>query len=468
MVDVGPIITPPGQYTHCVDRVDYQDVPGILDAGIPATLEFLLCNYLLGGKLVCLAGGGDECAIGVVVGLEAVGAGKSGIEALDNDFSFNILLAPFQVQDFASYGPPGPGSNIVDPHEVRDDAVRNGPLGWLMVDSPNPRRLPAPVDQTGAPGPPFKKKQSQKSATWPVDGYGVLWKLVASSLINDNREGDNLHKLWDTPDGDEWTPPPSSDQWVALPVLHCECEGSRIFFVCQAMKPFLELLQGKLPGGVPSPGEACHAVAKWLPWPFNKLVNAVCSIVEDLIAIPIAIALAPAMAAAFATAWEAAQAFDDLFVTGPVAKQIHVGDVVIVKGRWDWDAGHSGHTELHPVKSIQKLMTAAGQLPPEIRPVQDPTSKPPVPDYDPHRVGGIPDALKADINAVHERWCRLVSEAPPPPDPRQPGGLSAPQLASLTPEQLAVWASQNRPENSWTVHPLVDGCAPKPSTTTVR
>jgi hypothetical protein len=363
MVDVGPVITPPGQYTHCVDRENYKDVPSVLDAGIPAALEFLLTDYLLGGKLVCLAGGGDECGIGVVVGLEAVGAGKKGIDALDNDFSFNILLAPFETQDFAAYGVPAPpaspsvAANIIDPHRVRNDAVAHGPLGWLMIDSPNPMPLPPPVDQTGAPGPPFKDKQPQGTATWPVDGYGVLWKLLGGSLVDVSSEGDNLHKLWDLPPDKQWPSPPGPEDFVPLPVLHCECEGSRIFFVAQAMKPFLELLQGKLPGGVPSPGEACHAVAKWLPWPIDKIVNAVCSFVEDIIAIPIALALAPAMAAAFASAWEAAQAYDDLFITGPVAKQIHIGDVVIVKGRWDWDAGHSGHTELHPVKTIQKLMT---------------------------------------------------------------------------------------------------------------
>jgi hypothetical protein len=468
MVDVGVVITPPGQYTHCVDRTDYKDVPGILDAGIPATLEFLLCDYLLGGKLVCLAGGGDECAIGVVVGLEAVGAGKSGIEALDNDFSFNVLLAPFQVQDFAAYAPTPPAS-VADPHRVRDDAVKNGPLGWLMVDSPDPHPLPPPVDQTGRPGPPFKDKQPQGTATWPVDGYGVLWKLVGGRLIDASREGDNLHKLWDKPPGGEWPAPPGPpEEWVPLPVLHCECEGSRIFFVCQAMKPFLDLLQGKVPGGGPSPGQACHAVASWMPWPLDKAVNAVCSVVEDLIAIPIAIALAPAMAAAFAAAWEAAQAFDDLFVTGPAAKQIHVGDVVIVQGRWDWDAGHSGHTELHPVNLILKLMTGAGELPPEIRPAQDPAATPPqLVDYNPSHAGGVPASTAADIRSTHAEWCRLVSEAPPPPDPRQPGTLSGPQLASMTPEQLAVWAAQNQPENSWTVHPMLDGCAPEQPPVTI-
>lgn len=466
MVDTGPVITPPGQYTHCLDRKDYKDVPGILSSGIPAMLEFLLCDYLLGGKLVCLSGGGDECGIGIVVGLEAVGVGKKGIDALDNDFSFNVLLAPFLPHDFHTYSPKPPG-HIVNPHNVRDHTVKHGPLGWLMVDTVDPSTLPPPVDQTGAPGPPFKKPQPKMNATWPVDGYGVLWQLEGGDVVDASREGDNLHKLSDKPPDKEWDAPPESGQWISLPVLHCECEGSRIFFVCQAMRPFLDLLQGKPPGGGPSPGEACHAVAKWMPWPIDKIVDAVCSVVEDLIAIPIALALAPAMAAAFATAWESAQAFDDLFVTGPIAKQIHMGDVVIVKGRWDWDAGHSGHTELHPVKSIQKLMTPPNQLPPEIRPTADTSVAPPKDvDYDPQKP--LPANVSAQIRATHERWCRLVSEAPPPPDPRHPDGLSAPQLASLTPEQQAVWAAQNQPENSWSVHPLIDGCAPPHRTGDLR
>jgi len=38
----------------------------------------------------------------------------------------------------------------------------------------------------------------------------------------------------------------------------------------------------------------------------------------------------------------------------------------------------------------------------------------------------------------------------------------------MTPEQLAVWAAQNQPENSWTVHPLIDGCAPPDPTGGLR
>jgi hypothetical protein len=442
MADTGSIITPPGQYTHCIDRKDYQNVPGLWpwDGGIPSSLGFLLCDYLLGGKLVCLAAGDDRCAIGVVAGLEPVGAGKSGLEKLDNDFSFNILLAPLVPQDFAAYGPAlgGPGG---EPHTIRDDAAR-GPLGWLMLDNVTPSTLPKPRD-ADEPNP--------GSATFPVDGYGVPWKWDGTTVSDVGGEGDNLRKLSTAPGT------------VALPVMHAECEGSRIFFVCQAMHPFIEALSGQIPGTGFSPGGACRSVARHLPWPLDKIVTTICNIVEDAVAIPIALALAPAMAAAFAAAWEAAQAFDDLFVTGPVAKQISVGDVVIVQGRWVWDAGHSGHTELHPVKVILKLNRPPTATPPNFLPAQ--IRPPTVTDYNPQHLSatgpGSVGAAAAEIRATQDRWCRLVSEAPPPPDPRQPGGvLSPPQIASLTPAQIAVWQNQSQPENAWTVHPLIDGCIP--------
>ena len=267
MPTFGPEIRPPGHYTHCVASADYQDPPSLAQSGVFSFFQFMLCEYLLGGKLVCLAGGQDECAIGTVVGLEAVGAGKKGFDALDNDFSFNVLLAPFQTQDFRWYWQdawhvqqPGVADNVVDPHRVRDDLVRNGPSGWMMVDPKNaPVPLPQPVDQSGAPHWPIDKRQDPGTATWPVDGYGVLWRLkgafqnftglgVTVEYYDLSPEGDNLHKLWDTPSNDEWPAPPgpgdptSPDLFVPIPVLHCECEGSRIFAVCQAMDPFLNLL----------------------------------------------------------------------------------------------------------------------------------------------------------------------------------------------------------------------------------
>ena len=228
---------------------------------------------------------------------------------------------------------------------------------------------------------------------------------------------------------------------ITLPIVHCECEGSRIFFVCQALKPFLQLMQGKIPGSpFPSPGEVCHATLDWVPFGIGK---AICSLIEDLIAIPIALAVGPAALAAFATAWEAAQAYDDLFVTGPVSKRIEVGDTVIVSGRWTWDAGHAGHTEFHPVKTFQRM-----ELRPGLRGGHDPRN-------------ALSGADSDDIKDLHARWCRHVLEAPPPPDPTGHGRLTGAQLDALTPQQLEVHSRQQRPEHGWTVHPEIDGCEPE-------
>ena len=72
-----------------------------------------------------------------------------------------------------------------------------------------------------------------------MDGYGVLYTWDGSALTYDHESQNNLHKLW--------SEHPQDASAISIPILHCECEGSRIFFVCQAMEPFLDLMRGKIP-----------------------------------------------------------------------------------------------------------------------------------------------------------------------------------------------------------------------------
>ncbi len=329
----GPIISPPGQYTHCVDRKDYKDVPGILSSGIPATLEFLLCDYLLGGKLVCLAGGGDECGIGVVVGARSGRRRQVGHRGAGQRLLVQPALGPLRGRRLRALSSRHRDPTKFEAHKIRDDVAAHSPLGWLMLDNAT----------ATSPLPTPREPSSPPAGTSPVDGYGVLYSMQNSTLVFDHENQNNLHKLWEhSHDGSA----------VSIPILHCECEGSRIFFVCQAMKPFIDLMQGKIPGCGAEPGGG-------LPCPSRLgavgIGKAVCTLIEDIVGGLIGLAIWPAALATFATAWEAAQAFDDLFVTGPIADQIHVGDTVVVTGRWVWDAGHAGHCEFHPVKTIQKI-----------------------------------------------------------------------------------------------------------------
>ena len=68
---------------------------------------FDLCRYLHGGKLICL--GTKVCVIGRVVKLIPVGQDKSGLEQMDDDYTFNIVLSPHAstetVSDIAGTDP---------------------------------------------------------------------------------------------------------------------------------------------------------------------------------------------------------------------------------------------------------------------------------------------------------------------------------------------------------------------------
>jgi hypothetical protein len=278
----------------------------------------------------------------------------------------------------------------------------------------------------------------------PVDGYGVLWRYTGANDPfapwpgpgaapvaepapdpNSDRES-NLWKLGAVVDG--------ADVSIALPVLHCECEGSRIWAVCTALAPFLDILSGKLPG-VPGPSvtEICHDTLGWIPI-FGDIACAIAEAIVDVAMLPVVLA---ALAAA-GVAWAGAQAYDDLFLTGPVKKQITIGQTVVVQGRWCWDSGHAGHMELHPVVAIA------------------------IADGVPGDGADLDDPRVADrVNDLARRWCRLLDSAPPPPAPDGTVGRPPVPGAELSPAQLATAARQQLPENQWTVHPAVDGCSPR-------
>jgi hypothetical protein len=113
-----------------------------------------------------------------------------------------------------------------------------------------------------------------------------------------------------------------------------------------------------------------------------------------------------------------------------------------VSGGWVWDGGHAGYNEIHPVKTVQKIV-----LPPELESVGT--------------VGEPDDGMKTVAKDFHDRWCDLVQEAPPIVWPGLvPQDLTPEQLATLTPTQQGVYGVQQQPKEQWTIHPLVDGCVP--------
>jgi hypothetical protein len=188
-----------------------------------------------------------------------------------------------------------------------------------------------------------------------------------------------------------------------VPILHCEIEGDRANLVCAA----LDLPLSLIPGG--------SSVCRWKPFgiPIGRWV---CSIIST--------ALLPIVLAALAIAW-AAGSDDNRDFDG--AGDLSRGEAVIIRGRWVYDAGHSGWNELHPVISVQKISEQEKK-----------------------------DNLEGTFawgkfDEVYERWCKRSDEVPPITDL----GL---RPLEMTPEQEAVYDQQRRPENRWIFHPIIDGC----------
>ena len=399
--------------TRCVDPANYAPLPpegvGFVTVG-PASFGKKICDYLLYGKLVCMASE-PVCVIGTIVGLEHTSYGKSGPDAIDNDFSFNLLLAPYRPKDLRRYAVPG-----IKQHIIFRDVARHAPQGELIEDRAG--RLAGLVPR-------------EPADVRPVDGYGVMWHFPktgppTTASDPDEKRQANLNKLTAVEEADGVT--------IAIPVLHCEAEGSRIFAVCTALAPFLDILSGKLPGSPgPSATEICHATLGWIPF----VGDVFCAIVETLIDIAM-LPIVLAAAAAAAVAWAAAQAFDDQFSTGTVSRFLKMGDVVVVQGVWTWDSGHAGHLELHPVRAIAKLTGEAEGADP---------------------VAPVPAGVAARLNDLKDRWCRLLNDAPPPV---VPPGVRVPNTPGMpmTTHQQQTALTQQQPEHQWTVHPVIDGCCP--------
>jgi hypothetical protein len=86
-------------------------------------------------------------------------------------------------------------------------------------------------------------------------------------------------------------------------------------------------------------------------------------------------------------------------------------DILLVHGTWVYDSAHEGWNEIHPIKQCQRIGTWEGY-------------------WD-----------MADPTAYIKRWCDAIGTASDP-------------LTATT---------QERPEHTWEIHPLIDGCDPGPA-----
>lgn len=118
--------------------------------------------------------------------------------------------------------------------------------------------------------------------------------------------------------------------------------------------------------------------------------------------------------------------FDD--VDPGLTGNLDIGVIVVIKGDWIYDSFHEGHNELHPVKACQiigKMVNIESYMEWEW-PATDPDS----PDL----------STDESTQAAIDLWCNALKAA----DDAENGG------------------SHDKPENHWTIHPLIDGCKVSP------
>jgi hypothetical protein len=328
-----------------------------------STLRKVL-EYMLNGKLVCL--GGDRCAIGHIAELEPVGYQKPFPDNIDDDYSINIVLAESSLHGFVRDAS-GDANEQAAKQANLANAQQDPVQGALVREQP-----------TGSPAMPEPRE--------PKDGFGnyhgyFTWfegpDFGERVIMDDTQVHIPFQK---SPTGP-----------FPVPVFHAECEGNRI-------SNLLDVLNN-IPPGL---GAVCKAPI------FGPIF---CAIVSAI--------FAPIVAAALAIAWATSEGGDP---ADAGAGTLEVGELVVLNGRWTYDAGHSGWNELHALKTIQK----------------------------------IPDPMvpSSGFEDFHERWCSRTNEAPPAPDP--PGT----KPAGMTPQQEQIWEEQQHLENDWELHPEVDGCAP--------
>ncbi len=403
---------PGPQYTKCVlpeNYKDYQIAPELV-IGIPAVVAFLATgnipaavialaailsafhtavDYMLNGKLICLPNADNACVVGTVANIEEVGQDKNIISGIDNDFSINIILQPFDLDVFFDQQAP----NL--------EIARNGLQGNYLRVQTN-----MPLGDDGAPR---------------YGGYFSTWIKNHNNEQYYVYEGDfeeEKIKEW-VKDHPEVFDKGWSYRSLRLPVLHCECEGTRIRDVLDAME--------SLPGGG---SKFCKK---------NFFTKFFCKIVSTI--------GAPFVIAKVLYKWLAATGGDpDPARLDPETGEIEVGDTLLIKGRWVYDAAHSGYNEIHAVRTIQKVLPRSQgmQFPPQ------------------------------DMPQLLLTWCGFVSAivfpaGSPTTGSQQPKGTPPDKIVvfkskplGMTPEQEKLYDNQRRPDNRWQFHPAIDGCEPVP------
>src|SRR5438132_4448780 len=361
------------QYTHCTDSYDgmcgllpdlwyalgHALVGALIGSGLGALLSGIfgpgavlfgaalgftygffdgLCDRFHNHRLLCIEH--DQCAVGKIVFQEPASA-KSGFDAIDNDYSLNLLLTPHVSTD------------------TRDSVRNDGLQGYHLLRQR------------------FVDLSYQGYVDVPSDYLSRFTGDIGTAI----KEGA----------GGKWS-------------LHCEFEGSRLHYICSYGEGFAPLAAAAAVGAYFACGDG--------------LWGLLCALLALLLIMLISFGLGWAAGGDGSPADSAVD---------PNSGTVEDGDCIVVSGDLVYDAGHcEGWHEIHPVKYLQKIEGAVG---------------------DPDRPsaaqacvqGNLDDpAFRSIATDFINRWCEQLKQA----------------------AGARTKAAQQLPENSWYLHPAIDGCEP--------
>ena len=500
-------MTNPAVYTSCVLPEDFKGFPnldvekaaliiGAIGAPFTGGASLLvslagaasageeLLRYILYEKLVCL--GPDICVVGHVVSFEpphtikspftrGIGASVTSLyESIDDDLSINIGLSPYGQDQWKT----APGQENAMPPRISH-------LGAAWTDPTQDALGPRPQLSPHVAGREAEHLPAEWLAVdrWPETlqrwwwGRGDVWSKAIERLSKGTGAGslsasDKAQMAGFTAATDIDKPAVSAQlrkrlledafrdllgrfygyfeetrpETGRIPIMHAEIEGARPYAMLRVLEEIGSLGTATFGGG----GVCDFEILGF------SIGRVVCAVVAAI--------AAPFLLPALLIAYLAAEDGRQRDVLMPGSGEVGDRDGIVVTGRHTYDSGHYGWNEIHPVLRLQKipnLPNGESSLPSWAS-----TSNPDDPGW-----AAKQQAVKRDIEQRAKEWCDAVSGAPPPTPVLYGkkgggkhrhgtgrGGRRDPARMSAT--QQATYDAQLRPENRWTIHPLIDGCAP--------
>jgi hypothetical protein len=447
-------------YTKCVEPKDYSG-PYLWSAGMialivlgglaaifdPGSITLTLsigiigyCRWFLYGRLVCL--GGNQCLVGLALSVHTQ-EDQTGFGKFDTDYSVYILPAPNPL-----YGDPVYGvANLNDPAHPG----KTLPTQWtteLDATTTVQRKLLADPSKFIPVNAAFAQMLTQYQATFegePCDGsflfkhanvnvYGPLSKTQLSS------DQINLPCL-------VWQP--NNNYAQGDKIVDGNGDGNLqtcISNVADQLSGPTEPVWGNTNGATVNDGQvqwSCGPTPKiaaievefegagvWDLYNYTLAAVPIAAVGAILCMIPfigwLVCLILSLVAAAVITAGMVVGLGDSSAVAqakSQVGNILPLQSVLFVMGTWIFDSGHEGYNELHPVLFCQII----GNI--KIEDVLSGNA------YRNHPQFG-PAEIQSTINA----YCGMAK-------------------TQLNPATVAL---QRLPQNTWTIHPLVDGCTPTP------